>query len=58
MSTRENIRLIARASWSAHEMMVLTTSACGERSDEPLRQGFRFSYINKVCTLKKTQKNF
>ena len=58
MSTRENIRLIARASWSAHEMMVLITSENGEGSDEPacthdLARAFA-SRINRVCKLKKT----
>ena len=48
--------------WSAHEMMVLITSACGEGSDEPacthdLARAFA-SRINKVCKLKKTQNNF
>ena len=48
--------------WSAHEMMVLITSACGEGSDEPacthdLVRTFA-SRINKVCKLKKTPNNF
>ena len=48
--------------WSAHEMMVLITSACGECSDEPacthdLARVFA-SRINKVCKLKKTPNNF
>ena len=50
--------------WSAHEMMVLITSACGECSDEPactcthdLGRAFA-SRINKVCKLKKTANNF
>ena len=30
--------------WSANEMMVLITSACGEGSDEPACQGFCFSH--------------
>ena len=35
--------------WSAHEMMVLITSACGEGSDKPacmhdLARDFRFSH--------------
>ena len=30
--------------WSANEMMVLITSACGEGSNEPACQGFRFSH--------------
>ena len=48
--------------WSAHEMMVLITSACGEGFDEPasthdLARAFG-SRINKVCLLKKTLKLF
>ena len=46
--------------WSAHKMMVLITSACGEGSDEPvhdLAKAFA-SRINKVCKLKKTLNNF
>ena len=48
--------------WSAHEMMVLITSACGEGSDEPacthdLARAFA-SRINNVCKLKKTQNSF
>ena len=48
--------------WSAQEMMVLITLACGEVSDEPacthdLARAFA-SRINKVCKLKKTPKNF
>ena len=37
--------------WSAHEMMVLITLACGESSDEPActyGQGFRFSHKNRM----------
>ena len=46
--------------WSAHEMMVLITSACGEGSGEPacthdIARAFAFR-INKVC--KKTPNNF
>ena len=46
-----------RGPWSAQEMMVLITSACGECSDEPacthdLARAFG-SRINKVCKLKK-----
>ena len=48
--------------WSAHGMMVLITSACGEGSDEPacthdLARAFA-SRINNVCKLKKTPNNF
>ena len=48
--------------WSAHEMMVLITSACGDGSDESacthdLARAFA-SRINKVCRLKKTPNNF
>ena len=48
--------------WSAHEMMVLIMSVCGEGSDEPacthdLARAFG-SRINKVCKLKKTLKLF
>ena len=48
--------------WSAHEMMVLITSACGQGSDEPARtpdlaRAFASS-INKVCKFKKTPNNF
>ena len=48
--------------WSAHEMMVLITSACGEGSDEPacthdLARAFA-SRINKVSKLKKNLNNF
>ena len=48
--------------WSAHEMMVLITLACGEGSDEhacthALVRAFA-SRINKVCKLKKTPNNF
>ena len=48
--------------WSAHAMMVLITSACGEGSDEPacthdLARAFA-SRVNKVCKLKKTPNNF
>ena len=48
--------------WSAHEMMVLITSAYGEGSDEPaythyLASAFA-SRINNVCKLKKTPNNF
>ena len=48
--------------WSAHEIMVLITSACGEGSDEPacthdlVRAAA--SRINKVCKLKNTPNNF
>ena len=47
---------------SAHEMMVLVTSACGKGSDESvcmydLARAFA-SRINKVCKLKKTPNNF
>ena len=55
-------RKINTIKWSAHEMMVLITSACGEGSDEPacthdLAKAFA-SRINKVCKLKKTPNNF
>ena len=48
--------------WSAHEMLVLITSACGRGSDEPacthnLARVFA-SRISKVCKLKKTPNNF
>ena len=48
--------------WSAHEMMVLITSASGKGSDEPacthdLARGFA-SCINKVYKLKKSLNNF
>ena len=48
--------------WSAHEMMVLFTSACGKDSDEPacthgLARAFA-SRINEECKLKKTPNNF
>ena len=48
--------------WSAHEMMVLFISACGEGSDEPtcthdFARAFA-SHINNVCKLKKTPDNF
>ena len=48
--------------WSAHEMIVLITSASGEGSDEPacthdLARAFA-SQIIKVCKLKKTPNNF
>ena len=47
---------------TAHEMMVLITSACGEGSGEPacthdFARDFA-SRINKVCKLKKTPNNF
>ena len=48
--------------WSAHEMLVLITSACIRGSDEPactdnLARVFA-SHISKVCKLKKTPNNF
>ena len=48
--------------WSAYEMMVLITSACGEGSGEPacthdLAWAFA-SRINNICKLKKTPNNF
>ena len=48
--------------WSAYEMMVLITSACGKGSDEPactddLARAFP-SRINKACKLKKFSNNF
>ena len=53
---------ICTINWSAHEIMILITSACGEGSDEPkcthdLARAFA-SRINKVCKLKKTSNNF
>ena len=47
---------------SAHKMMVLVSSACGEGSDDPacmhdLAMAF-VSGINKVCRLKMTPNNF
>ena len=48
--------------WSAHEMMVLISSACGEGSDEPacthdLARAFA-SRINNVHKLKKLPNSF
>ena len=47
---------------SAHQIMVLVTSACGKGSDETacmhdLARAFA-SRINKICKLKKTLNNF
>ena len=47
--------------WSAYEMIVLITSACGEDFDEPafahdLARAFA-SRINILCKLKKTPNN-
>ena len=57
-----SIMKINTINWSAHEMMVLIISACGEGSDEPacthdLARAFA-SRINKDCKLKKTPNNF
>ena len=53
---------IYNINWSAHEMMVLITSVCGEGSDEPacthdLARAIA-PRINKVCKLKKTPNKF
>ena len=57
-----NEKLILYINWSAHEMMVLITSARGEGSDGPAcAHGLArasVSRINKVCKLRKTQNNF
>ena len=46
--------------WSAHEMMVLITSACGEGSDEPTcTHDLARAFASRiVCKLKKTPNNF
>ena len=66
-NTEEENKIMVRMkintiNWSAPEMMVLITSACGEGSDEPacihdLARAFA-SRIYKVCRLKKTPNNF